>query len=345
MTTSLGARRYSVRRAAIAALTFAVAFGGLISAGPTAAATDAPGSCSAALATSPTGAWLADAISTQGDVDWFEFDVANEGLVLITLGRLPGPYRLELWSSCGTRLKVSDRYGTIYEEIATTLQAGTYFVKVSGDGRQYYPYDDATFSSTTYRLKVRPISDGVVLLSHRGWTNPDGTVEIVGEVLNNTPELKTAITITATYYDAGGQVLDFSDAATHLDILKPQTRSPFRFDDAAPEGFDHYKLRVTSSATTATKPVSISALNRSWFTDGAGVFHFAGTIDNEHTFTITSPVIAVTLYNKLGKVFNAQASLAHGTTLAPEERTTFDVTFADHHAGHSRRVHSSQASR
>jgi hypothetical protein len=326
-------------------LAAAIALGVSLVGPPPALAADAPASCSSSMPVSPTGAWLADAITTDGDVDWFKFSLASDSLVLITLGRLPGPYRLELYSSCGTRMKVSDRYGKIYEEIAIALSAGSYYVKVSGDGRQYYPGGQPTFHSTTYRLKFRPISKGVVLLSHRGWTHPDGTIEIVGEVLNNTANRKAAVTVTATYYDSLNRVIGTSSTSTHLDIMKPLSRSPFKFDEALRAGYHHYKVRVTSATTTTASPVGVSAFNRDWYTDGAGVFHFTGTIENDHTFTIASPKIAVTLYNKLGKVFNAEAGFTKASTLAPDQRSTFDVTFSDHHAGHNRRVHSSQASR
>ena len=286
--------------------------------------TDAPDGCTTALPTSPTGTWLRDAIAAPTDVDWFEFTLQKDVTVVITLGRLPAPAKLELYSSCETRLASQDRWGKTYEEMTVRLAAGTYFLKVSGD--------DGAYSTMTYRLKVRPVSRGVVVLSQHRWFRFDGTyvMHVVGEVLNNTDQRRTGIAVEVTWADASGPVGE-RVVPVHVDVVNPLGRSSFSFVEPITGGEYwevSYSLRVVAAIATTEKAVMgvyDGALPNS--VDPDGTRHYPGKIGNGHSYPIYSPMGIVVLYDPIGRILNASWAYADAGVLAPGESTTFDVTF------------------
>ena len=188
------------------------------------------------------------------------------------------------------------------------------------------------------------------MLSHDSYAHgsfPNVEWEIFGEVLNNTSDYQTDVTLTATYYDSSNAVLGTRSTMAMLDVVKPGSRSPFKIEKVHFPGYDHYKVSVSSATVTATKPVAVTASDVDWYLVFPSTIHFTGTIDNDHSFTILSPMVAVTLYNVLGKVRDAGAAFTDASTLAPGEQSAFDVIFMDHHRWSfaNRRVTSAQASR
>jgi hypothetical protein len=327
----------SLQRAARLFLIPFLVMGLLLPSASPAAAADAPGRCSTGAPTSPNNTWISEALTSSTDVDWFKFSLGTTRQVLVTLGRLPADYRLDLYGPCGTLLKSSNRSAKTYEEISIRLAAGIYHVKVSGVGGAYHP--------DSYRLKFRPLASGVIVLSHRGLAVGLSSLEIVGEVVNNTAEKQRWVRLEATYHDSSGQVVGTSSAWTGMEILKPQARSPFKFYVAAPPpGYHHYKLKVAHSETTTDSPLGKLVITKGVpYTDIGGVRHYPGTLRNDNTFTVEHPTVTVTLYGRLGQVLNTEWASTDATSLAPAATSGFDVYYWENYSGVNRSVWVPQA--
>ena len=201
--------------------------------------------------------------------------------------------------------------------------------------------------SQSYKLKVRQFSRGVVVLSHDRWS-VGSNINIVGEVLNNTGQNRTAIQVQITYSDATGVI--GTSVVTYVDIVTRLGRSSFSINEPIPGGDTfglQYSLKVVSATATTEKPVgSLNTVLLPRYVDAAGIHHYPGQLTNGHAgYGVEFPMAIITLYDSLGKVRNTNFAFAEDEILPPRQTTAFDVTFAggEHVAGVNRRVLVAQA--
>jgi hypothetical protein len=257
--------------------------------------------------------------------------------VFVTLGHLPANYRLDLYSACGTLLASSNRGGKTYEEIGRSLAAQSYFVKVSGIS--------GAFSATAYRLRFRPLSSGVLVLSSTSWTD-SGYLYIHGEVFNNTSAKRQFVEIDATLYNSSGTVVDTDFTYAWLDIMPIRTRSPFELIVyPVPAGYDHYKLSVSSTTTTATSVGNLAISPGIPFTDGISYRHYPGEVTNNNAFSVQFTQVLLTLYNNLGNVLNTDFTYTNPDTIAAGNTAPYELFIADHYATTNRYVTQVQATK
>lgn len=309
----------------------ALAFALLIPSGArTAAAADAPNTCSGVTAASAKNIWLTDEITNASDVDWFRFALASPKRVLVTLGQLPANYRLDLYSDCATKLASSNRSGRQFEEILRKLPAGTYHVKASSAA--------GASSGSNYRLKFRPLASGVILLSTKAWTIEGGTkLVVVGELFNNTADTRQFAKIEIRFFDGANQQLGPTYIGySHIALMEPRTRSPVGGGYAPiPAGYDHYSLRAGQGSPTSEQPVGDLVVNAGapWTTDW-GARHYPGTLTNSNAFALTSSQVVLTLYDKLGKVVNVD--FTYPGAVPAGGTVEFDCILFDHFDGVNR---------
>lgn len=88
----------------------------------------------------------------------------------------------------------------------------------------------------------------IEIVSHKEKKSQYGASSIIGEVINNGTAPASFISITATFYDANGQVVDTASAyaANTADVaLQPGSKTPFEIMRLQDIKFDNYKLDVT----------------------------------------------------------------------------------------------------
>lgn len=297
---------------------------------------DAPGTCAGATTDSPLGTWIKDTIEPSGDVDWFRFTTTSGLRALITLGKLAADYRLDLYSSCGAvALASSNRSGVRYEELYRYLPTGTYFVKVSGVAGAHSP--------TQYHLRFRSLVESVQVPSYRTWV--DGTrLFLVGELLNNTGETRRFVKAVLTFYDSENQPIGSAwYGYSHIDLMKPRTRSPFgpAYAPIPAGGYDHVTVAPDPGSVTDDVPIGNLTIKAGAPYDSLAYRHYPGTLTNSNAFALSSTNVVVTLYNDTGRVVNADytypGSLAAGASVA------FDCLLSDHFSGVNRYVFQAQA--
>ena len=102
--------------------------------------TDASATCSGAgAAVTPSGQWQTGKFGTANDVDWYRFKLTSTTRMRLVLGALSVPANLSLYQGCTKLLQTSDRPGLGSEEIIRTLPAGTYAIRLNGQGSPTTP--------------------------------------------------------------------------------------------------------------------------------------------------------------------------------------------------------------
>ena len=290
--------------------------------------TDAVNTCEALATTSTRGQWYYNTLSSTSDVDWFRFSYPSAAYALATLGGLASNLRLDLYSACGTTpIASSDNSGTRFEEIYSQLPIGTYYLRVS--------YSSGTLNTgAPYGVRLSLLSDQVQVLSASSYLNSAGKQVVVGEVLNNTGDVKKQIQLEVTYYNAADVVLKTVTTSTFVDIMGMRTRSPFSVSVTKPAGYDHFGVVVSFSQRTSTSAyvtVSRTSLN---VTSVPGP-KFSGGLKNTNAFGIHAVNSIVTLYDNWGVVMNARSDPTSPTSLSANATGTFSSTFNGHYTGWS----------
>jgi len=91
----------------------------------------------------------------------------------------------------------------------------------------------------------------VVLPNHTGWRDALGYYRVSGEVENAGNGAVKDVWITATFYDAGGNMIGTANEHAYLKVLLPGRKSPFEvlLTTAAASQVHHYSLSVTATDT------------------------------------------------------------------------------------------------
>ena len=285
---------------------------------------DAPNSCANATSNSAQGTWLMETLSSGSDVDWYRFNLSQTGWVRIVLGSLPRNYRLDLYTSCGTRIATSNAGSRQFEEMYRKLSAGTYRVRVKSSAGSF----DA---GAQYGLRLERMPAGLRVLSSNSWTG-GGNLRIHGEVLNNRGYNQRLVTVQATFYNAANSVLGTASTQTYLDVLKARTRSPFSIVVPTPANYDHYTLAVSGQQTSQSRVGRLKILSQSSAAGGSGL-SVTGSIRNNNSFRVVSARTAITLYDKWANVLNTSKNPTSPTTINAGASATFAALFADHFSG------------
>jgi PKD repeat protein len=274
--------------------------------------TDAPEACANAK-TIAKGAWVQDWASGAGDADWFRFTLPSRRRVTVTLGDLPVDARLELFGACGTPLGSSDHAGTRFEELARSLGAGTYRVRVS------VPSGDAADSA--YVVRVDAVGDRVAVKSASA-KRTSGIVRIAGEVLNATGATTGRATIVAELRDAQGRLLKTLTGTSFAGRLGDGGVSPFVITGAGP-AFASVTYRVTRGSPKVARTLVLRSLSTT--ANGNGTVTESGKVRNEGTRTAPAVAVARTWYGVRGQVLDARWVPTSPASLGPGARGTFTI--------------------
>ncbi|MHB8960711.1 MAG: PQQ-dependent sugar dehydrogenase [Candidatus Limnocylindrales bacterium] len=275
---------------------------------------DAPDQCAAATTTSPSGPWISDYLSGNGDQDWFRFSLTSTRRVLMTAGNLPADAKLELFSACGTLLASSDHPGNRFEQITRVLRAGTYRLLVVGMG--------GARGDTPYVVRFRPLPSGLPVLSAH-LTRSGSRVRLVGELMNNTGVTKGRVTVTATFVSSTGRVVATLRGLAFADRLGNGAVTSFQLSGSVPT---YAAVRYSLSAARAVSGPSLRITSLTYTPGPGGTTLERGVVKNVGTRTARLPAIARTWYGALGQVLDVGWAAASVSSLAPGRSASFTVT-------------------
>ncbi len=278
--------------------------------------TDASATCAGAgAAVTPSGQWQAGKFGTANDVDWYRFKLTSTTRMRLVLGALSVPADMRLYQGCTKLLQTSDRTGLGSEEIIRTLPAGTYAVRLHGQGSPTTP---------AHVLLMQKLGSGVRLLSSRAIV-AGSSLRLVGEVYNNTSRTRGRVVVTARLYDAKGHLLATRSANTLLPYVPSHTRAPFSIGGSLPAGYDHVTFSV-SAPISSRSFVDPSRTTTTSAPDAGGHWVVAGSVRNQLTTRVGTLALAVTLYDSRGRVLDVARASVGTTILNPGHSTAFRAT-------------------
>jgi hypothetical protein len=186
------------------------------------------------------------------------------------------------------------------------------------------------------------VDASVSITSSAYWVDGFGYLNVVGDVLNGTA-LRQAPTVKIRLMGGSGQQLGTTiSVKPYAWPISAGARSPFAYYEAAPAGFDHAELTL-SSAPWAGGPMdgALAVVADPPRVDVGGDAVYGGTLRNDSAFAISEWDVSVGLYDSGGSLFNAWHDY-HATTLSPGASATFRIVVPDHYAGASTRLYQAE---
>ena len=165
------------------------------------------------------------------------------------------------------------------------------------------------------------------LVSDHNFTDSFNTLTIVGEVRNDSPTGVGNTSITVTFYDAAGAVIDTAHGETMLESIPAGDTAPFLISLSRPAGLASYSLRAVALPATSKSKPQLSVTETRRFEDEAGFFHIKGSIKNVGTTTAKRIKVAAVIYGRDTRVINVNFAYVNPPNLAPGELGTYDVIF------------------
>lgn len=163
------------------------------------------------------------------------------------------------------------------------------------------------------------------LLSDNSFADEFNTLNIVGEVRNDSNLDVGQTDIAVTFYDAAGAVVGTANGQTILDTIPPGGISPFLISLSRPPGMDSYSLRAVARPAKPKLNAQLSVIQVKRFEDDAGFFHIQGVIENSGSVVAKRAKVVAIIYGRGGGVINVGFTYVSPPTLAPGERANYEV--------------------
>ena len=146
-------------------------------------------------------------VAATNDIDHYKFTISTDGTINVWLTTLPGNYDLAVLNSSGAQIGSSQNNGSQNEQVALSLNAGTYYAKV-------FPSGTASSATSCYTLKVQTITATRVAASATATkeiVNPNFAIRLfpnpAGDQLNVSVDGSTKNTTIKIYDMTGKQVM------------------------------------------------------------------------------------------------------------------------------------------
>jgi len=174
----------------------------------------------------------------------------------------------------------------------------------------------------------------VIYDNHLSYVDRYGLLRVVGEVENAGNISVESVIITANFYDSQGTIVETSHTFAMLSILPPRTKTPFKITvtTSSPDlisRINRYTLNATFQESKTELMKTLLLLSNDSHTDGFGLLHITGEVQNNGTLMSSYTEVISTCYGEDGKVVAANSVLTSPHRLDPGQKAIFDITVTD----------------
>ncbi len=157
---------------------------------------------------------------------------------------------------------------------------------------------------TVILVSMAPLAFGDVYIENdQQYIGDDGTLHIVGEIINNLKSPLNQISILVTLFDENGHIMEVVETNSMVNIIMPGMKGPFDLllTNGEINKIKSYSLELDYKISTPKNQVidiSESKLSR----DSHNNLMITGIVTNKGEITANTISVVATLYDKDGKV-------------------------------------------
>jgi len=137
-----------------------------------------------------------------------------------------------------------------------------------------------------------------------------GAFHVFGELMNKLDFTVNNVSLNATFYDAGGNIIGNAFARPFIDYLRPQEKSAFDialYESAAGalREYSYYKILKTWDSAQEPKLGLLDLDLRDIVLDTCGYYHFMGTVGNFGKEPTREIILSAAFYNERNQIIKS----------------------------------------
>jgi hypothetical protein len=172
----------------------------------------------------------------------------------------------------------------------------------------------------------------VSLLSSSSYIDSIGSLHVVGELQNTSPEPREFVEIVATLRDPSGNILDSSFTFSEVEVLRPGEKSPFDVifsNEQQVQKTQRYEISSITSEISQEKPANLILNVGDTFYDSINSAHVVGEVTNNGPGVSRFTQVSGTFYDNQGKTVATEFTFTDPQDLQPGQSAPFDMIISD----------------
>ncbi|MEM2759601.1 MAG: FxLYD domain-containing protein [Nitrososphaerales archaeon] len=169
------------------------------------------------------------------------------------------------------------------------------------------------------------------LFNYSSYTDINGSLVVVGEVVNDGREAIRSVEVKATFFDVADNVLGSGSTLTPIEVIPPGQRAPFMIIGVSDYAFNikSFELQVVQFTTGPAKPAKLEIVSTDQFSDGIAEVRVKGEILNTGDKTASTTKVYATFYDERNNVVGFASIKPESETIAPNTKTVFEFKVSD----------------
>lgn len=199
----------------------------------------------------------------------------------------------------------------------------------------YQMAEEAEWASADSSSGQSTGADTVGFNSLYTWTDTNGSYQIMGQIVNNSPGALEFVRVAAQVYNASNQVLLERDDFISSDMVLPGEFAPFTiaFPEGLPAEAVRYELHASARYADFTRQTFYGgenlALTSAASFDDNDLLVISGQVRNEGGENASLVKVIVTVFDEQQRVIGTDTTLVDEQTLAPGDLSSYAVTFVE----------------
>lgn len=171
-------------------------------------------------------------------------------------------------------------------------------------------------------------TNDVNLLSSSSYVDSIGSLHVIGEVQNTSPEAREFVEIVATLRDPSGNILDSGFTYSHLEVLRPGEKSSFDLifsNEQQVQKTQRYDISSINSETSQEKPANLKLNFGDSYYDSINYAHIVGEVSNNGPGVSKFTEVSGTFFDPQNKIVAAEYTYTDPPDLQPGQSAPFDM--------------------
>jgi hypothetical protein len=170
------------------------------------------------------------------------------------------------------------------------------------------------------------------LLSSSSYMDSIGSLHVVGELQNTSPDPREFVKIVSTLHDVSDNILDTGFTYSEVEVLRPGEKSPFDVifnNEQQVQEISRYEISSITGDVSQAKPASLRLAAGNSYYDSIGSAHVVGEVTNNGPGVSKFTKVSGTFYDNQNKVVATAFTYTDPTDLEPGQSAPFDIIISD----------------
>jgi hypothetical protein len=170
------------------------------------------------------------------------------------------------------------------------------------------------------------------LLSSSSYMDSIGSLHVIGELQNNSPDPREYVKIVSTLHDPSDSILDTSFTYSEVEVLRPGEKSPFDVifsNEQQVQNTQRYEISSITGDVSQDKPANLQLNVGDSYYDSIGSAHVVGEVTNNGPGISHYTKVSGTFYDDQNKIVATGFTYTDPTDLEPVQSAPFDMIISD----------------